>query len=117
MEDTMDDNLDSLNVKLDSLASIDATLGSIKQNSIILEKKMGRVIKHNFFVLNYLREVFNEKNTEMAKHKIIEKARIHKSSKNIMNQRKSSCHIKDKRTKTANLSNFSKLKKLSIPHK
>ena len=117
MEDTMDDNLDSLNVKLDSLASIDATLGSIKQNSIILEKKIGRVIKHNFFVLNYLREVFNEKNTEMAKHKIIEKARIHKSSKNIMNQRKSSCHIKDKRTKTANLSNFSKLKKLSIPHK
>ena len=117
MEDTMEESLDSLNYKLDFLSTIDTTLGSMKQHNIILMKKIEKVIKHDIYILNYLCEVINKNNKEMAKEKLHQNMRRQNSLKNIKEHRNNSCHFKNKRTKTISISkeilSFGKNKKTS----
>jgi hypothetical protein len=59
MEDKMDDSLESLNVKLTSIRSIDGIFQRLKNNENILIKKIQKIKKLDNSVINYLSELNN----------------------------------------------------------
>ena len=59
MEDKMDDSLESLNIKLTSIRSIDGIFQRLKNNENILIKKIQKIKKLDNSVINYLSELNN----------------------------------------------------------
>ena len=59
MEDKMDDSLESLNVKLTSIRSIDGIFQRLKNNENILLKKIQKIKKIDNSVIRYLTELNN----------------------------------------------------------
>ena len=76
IEGKMDDNLDSINVKLSSIDSIENIFDRLKKNDIILLKKIKTIKKHDNLIMKYLSELnnyqyrfFNEKRNELKDRK------------------------------------------------
>lgn len=76
IEGKMDDSLESINLKLSSIDSIENIFDRLKKNDIILLKKIKSIKKHDNIIMKYLSELnnyqfrnFNEKRNELKKRK------------------------------------------------
>ena len=69
MEDKMDDSLESLNVKLTSITSIDGIFQRLKNNENILMKKIQKIKKLDNSLLKYLSELHNSQCSKFLKNK------------------------------------------------
>ena len=76
IEGKMDDNLESINLKLSSIDAIENIFDRLKKNDIILLKKMNRIKKQDNFIMKYLSELnnfrcrnFSEKRNELKNRK------------------------------------------------
>ena len=68
MEDKMDDSLESLNVKLSSIISIDNIIQRLKNNENILIKKIQKIKRLDNSIIRYLSELNNSKCTQFLKN-------------------------------------------------
>ena len=68
MEDKMDDSLESLNVKLTSITSIDGIFQRLKNNENILIKKIQKIKRLDNSVIRYLSELNNSQCTQFRKN-------------------------------------------------
>ena len=59
IEGKMDDNLQSINGKLSGIESIDTIFENLKSNDHILLKKLQKLRKLDYSLINYLAEVHN----------------------------------------------------------
>jgi hypothetical protein len=98
MEDKMDDSLESLNVKLTSIRSIDGIFLRLKNNENILIKKLQKIRKLDNILLKYLSELNNYQSSLFLKnrnrrHTELIKRLSHKRSKTklIFNFKAGSC--------------------------
>jgi len=69
MEDKMDDSLESLNVKLTSITSIDSIFQRLKNNEHILFKKIQKIKRLDNSVIKYLYELNNSQCEQFLKNK------------------------------------------------
>jgi len=69
MEDKMDESLESLNVKLISITSIDGIFHRLKNNENILIKKIQKIKRLNNSVIRYLSELNNSQCCQFSKNK------------------------------------------------
>jgi hypothetical protein len=69
MEDKMDDSLESLNVKLTSIRSIDGIFQRLKNNENILIKKLQKIRKLDNSVMKYLSELNNLQSSNFLKYR------------------------------------------------
>ena len=98
MEDKMDDSLESLNVKLTSIRSIDGIFQRLKNNENILIKKLQKIRKLDNSVMKYLSELNNLQSSNFLKYRNRRQTELikrlsHKRSKTklIFNFKASSC--------------------------
>jgi hypothetical protein len=98
MEDKMDDSLESLNIKLTSIRSIDGIFQRLKNNENILIKKIQKIKKLDNSVIKYLSELNNShchhflKNQNKRYAELIKKFSQRRSkTKHIINFKVGSC--------------------------
>ena len=69
LEGKLDENLESISVKLASIDSIDSIFERLKNNDCILMRKLQRLKNYDNFILTYLLDLVNCQNSLISKKK------------------------------------------------